>query len=38
LGGDVNYLTPDEGKKADAVNLAVPDHVWNLRIASTLGK
>jgi ribulose-5-phosphate 4-epimerase/fuculose-1-phosphate aldolase len=41
LGGDINYLTPEEGAKADAVNLAVLDRVWNLwkmRIAPTLGK
>jgi ribulose-5-phosphate 4-epimerase/fuculose-1-phosphate aldolase len=41
LGGDVNYLTPGEGAKADAVNLAVLDRVWNLwkmRVAPTLGK
>jgi HCOMODA/2-hydroxy-3-carboxy-muconic semialdehyde decarboxylase len=41
LGGEVNYLTAEEGTKADAVNLAVLDRVWNLwkmRIAPTLGK
>ena len=41
LGGEVNYLTPEEGAKADAVNLAVLDRVWNLwkmRIAPGLGK
>jgi HCOMODA/2-hydroxy-3-carboxy-muconic semialdehyde decarboxylase len=41
LGGDVNYLTAEEGAKADAVNLAVLDRVWNLwkmRIAPSLGK
>jgi HCOMODA/2-hydroxy-3-carboxy-muconic semialdehyde decarboxylase len=41
LGGDINYLTPGEGAKADAVNLAVLDRVWNLwkmRVAPTLGK
>jgi ribulose-5-phosphate 4-epimerase/fuculose-1-phosphate aldolase len=41
LGGDVNYLTPEEGTKADAVNLAVLERVWNLwklRIAPTLAK
>ncbi len=41
LGGDINYLTPEEGAKADAVNLAVLDRVWNLwkmRIAPSLGK
>jgi hypothetical protein len=24
LGGEVNYLTPGEGAKADAVNFVVP--------------
>src|SRR5882757_3382947 len=41
LGGEVNYLTPGEGAKADAVNLVVLDRVWNLwkmRIAPTLVK
>src|SRR6202051_5103179 len=41
LGGEVNYLTPGEGAKADAVNLAVLDRVWNLwklRVASGLAK
>jgi len=41
LGGDVNYLTPGEGAKADTVNLAVLDRIWNLwrmRIAPSLGK
>jgi HCOMODA/2-hydroxy-3-carboxy-muconic semialdehyde decarboxylase len=41
LGGDINYLTPGEGAKADAVNLAVLDRVWNLwkmRVAPALGK
>jgi HCOMODA/2-hydroxy-3-carboxy-muconic semialdehyde decarboxylase len=30
LGGEVNYLTPEEGAKADAINLAVLDRIWNL--------
>ena len=30
LGGDPNYLTPGEGAKAEAVNFAVLDRVWNL--------
>jgi len=30
LGGEINYLTPGEGAKADAVNLAVLDRIWNL--------
>jgi ribulose-5-phosphate 4-epimerase/fuculose-1-phosphate aldolase len=38
LGGDVNYLTPEESKKADAVNLVVIDRIWGLwrmRVAPT---
>jgi HCOMODA/2-hydroxy-3-carboxy-muconic semialdehyde decarboxylase len=41
LGGDVNYLTPEEGARADTVNLAVLDRVWNLwklRVAPSVGK
>jgi HCOMODA/2-hydroxy-3-carboxy-muconic semialdehyde decarboxylase len=41
LGGDVNYLTPEEAAKADAINLAVLDRAWNLwkmRIAPGLVK
>ena len=41
LGGDVNYLTPGEGVKADAINFLVLDRIWNLwkmRVAPTLGK
>ena len=41
LGGEVSYLTPEEGAKADAINFVVLDRVWNLwkmRIAPTLGK
>jgi ribulose-5-phosphate 4-epimerase/fuculose-1-phosphate aldolase len=30
LGGEANYLTPGEGAKADAVNLAIIDRIWNL--------
>jgi ribulose-5-phosphate 4-epimerase/fuculose-1-phosphate aldolase len=30
LGGEVNYLTPGEGAKADAINAAVIDRIWNL--------
>jgi ribulose-5-phosphate 4-epimerase/fuculose-1-phosphate aldolase len=30
LGGDVNYLTPGEGAKADEVNFVVIDRIWNL--------
>jgi len=41
LGGDVNYLTPGEGTKADAVNFVVLERVWILwamRVAPSLGK
>jgi HCOMODA/2-hydroxy-3-carboxy-muconic semialdehyde decarboxylase len=41
LGGEVNYLTPEEGAKADTVNLIVLDRIWGLwkmRIAPTLTK
>jgi HCOMODA/2-hydroxy-3-carboxy-muconic semialdehyde decarboxylase len=30
LGSEVTYLSPDEGAKADTVNLAVIDRIWNL--------
>jgi ribulose-5-phosphate 4-epimerase/fuculose-1-phosphate aldolase len=30
LGGEVNYLTPEEGAKADTVNLIVLDRIWGL--------
>ena len=41
LGGQINYLTPDEGAKADAINLVVLDRIWSLwkmRIVPTLAK
>ena len=41
LGGEVNYLTPGEGTKADAINFIVIDRIWGLwklRVAPTLGK
>jgi HCOMODA/2-hydroxy-3-carboxy-muconic semialdehyde decarboxylase len=41
LGGEPNYLTPGEGAKADAVNLAIVDRIWNLwkmRVMTTLAK
>jgi ribulose-5-phosphate 4-epimerase/fuculose-1-phosphate aldolase len=41
LGGDVTYLTPGEGAKADAVNFVVLDRIWGLwklRVATTPGK
>jgi ribulose-5-phosphate 4-epimerase/fuculose-1-phosphate aldolase len=30
LGTDITYLSPEEGAKADQVNFAVLDRVWNL--------
>ena len=41
LGGEVNYLTPAEGEKADKVNFIVLDRIWNLwkmRILPQLAK
>jgi HCOMODA/2-hydroxy-3-carboxy-muconic semialdehyde decarboxylase len=41
LGGEVNYLTPGEGAKADAVNFVVLDRIWGLwkmRVAPSLAK
>jgi ribulose-5-phosphate 4-epimerase/fuculose-1-phosphate aldolase len=41
LGGEVNYLTPGEGAKADKINFAVIDRIWNLwkmRVAPGLAK
>ena len=41
LGGEVNYLTPGEGAKADKTNFIVLDRIWNLwkmRILPTLAK
>jgi ribulose-5-phosphate 4-epimerase/fuculose-1-phosphate aldolase len=41
LGGDINYLTAEEGAKADAVNLIVLERVWNLwrlRVAPAIAK
>jgi ribulose-5-phosphate 4-epimerase/fuculose-1-phosphate aldolase len=41
LGGEVNYLTPGEGAKADAVNFVVIDRIWSLwkmRVAPGLVK
>jgi HCOMODA/2-hydroxy-3-carboxy-muconic semialdehyde decarboxylase len=41
LGGEINYLTPGEGIKADDINFAVIDRIWNLwkmRIAPSLAK
>jgi len=41
LGGEVTYLTPGEGEKADKTNFAVLDRIWNLwkmRIQPQLAK
>jgi HCOMODA/2-hydroxy-3-carboxy-muconic semialdehyde decarboxylase len=41
LGGDVNYLTPGEGAKADEVNFVVLDRIWSLwklRVAPSIAK
>jgi ribulose-5-phosphate 4-epimerase/fuculose-1-phosphate aldolase len=41
LGGEVNYLTPQEGAKADGINILVVDRIWNLwkmRVAAALAK
>jgi ribulose-5-phosphate 4-epimerase/fuculose-1-phosphate aldolase len=41
LGGEVNYLTPGEGEKADKTNFIVIDRiwgVWKMRVLPTLGK
>jgi ribulose-5-phosphate 4-epimerase/fuculose-1-phosphate aldolase len=41
LGGEVDYLTPGEGEKADKTNFVVLDRIWNLwklRILPALGK
>ncbi|HWZ41154.1 MAG TPA: class II aldolase/adducin family protein [Bradyrhizobium sp.] len=41
LGTEVTYLGADEGAKADAINLAVIDRIWNLwkqRVQPGLGK
>ena len=41
LGGEITYLSAEEGAKADIINLAVIERVWNLwklRVQATLGK
>jgi len=41
LGGEINYLTPGEGEKADKTNFVVIDRIWNLwkmRILPSLTK
>jgi HCOMODA/2-hydroxy-3-carboxy-muconic semialdehyde decarboxylase len=30
LNGDITYLSAEEGAKADSINFAVIDRVWNL--------
>jgi ribulose-5-phosphate 4-epimerase/fuculose-1-phosphate aldolase len=41
LGSEVTYLSADEGAKADTINLAIIDRVWNLwkqKVQATAGK
>jgi ribulose-5-phosphate 4-epimerase/fuculose-1-phosphate aldolase len=41
LGGEINYLTAEEGAKADTVNFTVLERIWNLwkmRVAPGLAK
>jgi ribulose-5-phosphate 4-epimerase/fuculose-1-phosphate aldolase len=41
LGGEITYLSADEGAKADSINFAVIDRVWNLwklRVQAAGGK
>lgn len=41
LGSEVTYLSPEEGAKADAVNMVIMDRVWNLwklRVQALMGK
>jgi ribulose-5-phosphate 4-epimerase/fuculose-1-phosphate aldolase len=41
LGGEVNYLTPGEGAKADTINFVVIDRIWGLwkmRVAPSLAR
>jgi ribulose-5-phosphate 4-epimerase/fuculose-1-phosphate aldolase len=41
LGSEITYLSAEEGTKADTVNLAVIDRIWNLwkmRVQSEMGK
>jgi hypothetical protein len=41
LGSEVTHLSAEEGAKADTVNLAVIDRIWNLwkmRVQSEMGK
>jgi HCOMODA/2-hydroxy-3-carboxy-muconic semialdehyde decarboxylase len=41
LGSEITYLSAEEGAKADTINLAVIERVWNLwklRVQATLGK
>jgi ribulose-5-phosphate 4-epimerase/fuculose-1-phosphate aldolase len=41
LGSEITYLSPEEGAKADAINFAIIDRIWNLwklRVLAELGK
>src|SRR5215475_12069016 len=41
LGSEITYLSADEGAKADSINFAVIDRIWNLwkqRVLAELGK
>jgi len=41
LGSEITYLSADEGAKADAINFAIIDRIWNLwklRVQAELGK
>jgi ribulose-5-phosphate 4-epimerase/fuculose-1-phosphate aldolase len=41
LGSEITYLSAEEGAKADTVNLAVIDRIWNLwkmRVQAEMGK
>jgi HCOMODA/2-hydroxy-3-carboxy-muconic semialdehyde decarboxylase len=41
LGSEITYLSAEEGAKADAINFAIIDRIWNLwklRVQAELGK
>jgi ribulose-5-phosphate 4-epimerase/fuculose-1-phosphate aldolase len=41
LNSEITYLSPDEGAKADTINFAIIDRVWNLwkqKVQATLAK
>ena len=41
LGSEITYLSPEEGTKADSINFAIIERVWNLwkqKVQATLGK